>query len=451
MSESVQTAADRLQSIPFDQLISGIRHGTYAADLEAVFGAPLASEIHAMTERRGAMMGADRPLVILLPGIMGSTLSNTMGKVGRIWVDMPAILRGRLRLLTLNDQAEPYDPAVNIQPEDLMAAFYLPMRIHLGWFGGCDVYVFPFDWRYPAAVSVERLRTLVDGLRANDRRRVHLVGHSMGGLVARAYCTNYRDEAARNLAQVIMLGTPNAGSVEAIRNLTVGGAQIRLLCRLTRSDMPLEFARSIPGLYSLMPIPPGGYRGKRIYPFASNVNLFQADTYHITGVSAARLAEAAATLAEPPQELPVPVTIIAGAGVSTSIGVNLSYTQDERPVFDFTSDTTLDGDGTVPIASATALPGATAHFVHEGCHGDLLLYPNVRRAVLMLLHGEDPTHLPEHFERGFMDAPQREEQQRVPSTPASGTLTDDQIDEAAARILDGSPTAEDIAVLIRGW
>src|SRR5262249_10934198 len=38
---------------------------------------------------------------------------------------------------------------------------------------------------------------------------IHLVGHSMGGLLARVYVNKYRPE---QLGRVVMLGTPNGGS-----------------------------------------------------------------------------------------------------------------------------------------------------------------------------------------------------------------------------------------------
>jgi triacylglycerol lipase len=45
---------------------------------------------------------------------------------------------------------------------------------------------------------------------AKDRRKkVHFVGHSMGGLVIRAYLTKYRPP---KMGRVVMLGTPNNGS-----------------------------------------------------------------------------------------------------------------------------------------------------------------------------------------------------------------------------------------------
>lgn len=44
-------------------------------------------------------------------------------------------------------------------------------------------------------------------------KKVHFVGHSMGGLITRTYLTTYKDEIpAEKMGRVVMLGTPNGGS-----------------------------------------------------------------------------------------------------------------------------------------------------------------------------------------------------------------------------------------------
>ena len=68
---------------------------------------------------------------------------------------------------------------------------------------------------YPSTrYSIERLAEIVaeeveDAAESNREGRLHLVGHSMGGLVIRAMLKNYRPS---NLGRVVMVGTPNNGS-----------------------------------------------------------------------------------------------------------------------------------------------------------------------------------------------------------------------------------------------
>src|SRR5262249_36337508 len=77
-------------------------------------------------------------------------------------------------------------------------------------------------------------RRLSDYLRqktdAAGADQVDIVAHSMGGLIARRYIARYMAAGAPNIHQLIMLGTPNMGSITAevvvrgLASLGVGGA-----------------------------------------------------------------------------------------------------------------------------------------------------------------------------------------------------------------------------------
>ncbi|WP_244535429.1 alpha/beta hydrolase [Methylorubrum salsuginis] len=76
---------------------------------------------------------------------------------------------------------------------------------------------------------------------ASDCARLHVVTHSMGGLVARVLLGRHRP---KNLGRVVMLGPPNQGSevADALRRLTLyrrifGPAGLELV---TRRDAALE-------------------------------------------------------------------------------------------------------------------------------------------------------------------------------------------------------------------
>lgn len=103
------------------------------------------------------------------------------------------------------------------------------------------------------------------------------------------------------------------------------------------------------------------------------------------------------------------------------------------------------------VSSALALPDVESRYVIEGKHSDLPLYPNVRRAILKLVHGDELRELPERFDRGMMDAPKSADISQVPAMPAPTALSAATIEAATSRIERNSATPEDIALLTRGW
>jgi hypothetical protein len=70
----------------------------------------------------------------------------------------------------------------------------------------------------------------------------------------------------------------------------------------------------------------------------------------------------------------------------TCVGVTRSEAPDSRITLDFGRHTTMACDGTVPLASVTALPGAHCYYVRYAKHGDLPTYGAVRRALRSSAH-----------------------------------------------------------------
>jgi pimeloyl-ACP methyl ester carboxylesterase len=96
---------------------------------------------------------------------------------------------------------------------------------------GADFFVFDYDWRQDMATvtapllgrALERyaaIHAARTGIPARDTRFI-IVTHSMGGLVARTLLGEQPQWAPR-IAKMYLVGSPNAGSVKAIRTVVYG-------------------------------------------------------------------------------------------------------------------------------------------------------------------------------------------------------------------------------------
>jgi triacylglycerol esterase/lipase EstA (alpha/beta hydrolase family) len=92
-----------------------------------------------------------------------------------------------------------------------------------------DLLVFPFDWRLRACVAATLLnKTILDtwfGGRLPDTalpedQKVLLIGHSLGGLVARLFVEDQAYQGSRVVRHAIMVGTPNKGTPNAFGYFT---------------------------------------------------------------------------------------------------------------------------------------------------------------------------------------------------------------------------------------
>lgn len=124
-------------------------------------------------------------------------------------------------------------------------------------------YTLVYDWRHDNLRAVRALDALIAQIRRDHGRpdlRVDLVAHSNGGLVARWYARfgaadpaagtpRASHEGAGRLRRVVLIGTPNLGTLESLLALTQG-EEIGL------RRVPPEVLATFPGTYALLP-PPG--------------------------------------------------------------------------------------------------------------------------------------------------------------------------------------------------
>ncbi len=225
----------------------------------------------------------ERVPVILIPGLLGSRLARADNGV-ELW---PGTTR---KLLTSNYE----DLALRIDPETLEPIddglvpsglfdgaigkdFYRRIVKELREAGGyrpsnpghaviqqkARLYVFAYDWRQDNVKTVQKLDELIEQIRLDYKDpdlRVDVIAHSMGGLVVRYYerygAVDVLDGNSfpvtglghSKLRRVVLLGTPNQGTVSAVHKFLNG-------YRVGFSGLPTEGVATMPSTFQLFPHP----------------------------------------------------------------------------------------------------------------------------------------------------------------------------------------------------
>lgn len=80
-----------------------------------------------------------------------------------------------------------------------------------GYTENTDLFLFPYDWRKPIDSLADDLRSFIMDNNLADSQ-VDLVGHSMGGLITRAYAQKYGTD---KIDKIVTAGTPHFGLIDA--------------------------------------------------------------------------------------------------------------------------------------------------------------------------------------------------------------------------------------------
>ena len=344
-------------------LVALLASNTATEGLVEYFGAELHAELaklaRAVTRKR-AKRAAPQRRVYVLPGIMGSQLGFI--RAGKrpndiLWLDPIDIAFGRLTELKLHDGSR-------VVPLGAMNYTYLKITLSLRK-AGFDAVLLDYDWRRDIGTLG---KLLADRLEADGRDDVALIGHSMGGLVARAALMH---SAGKRVSQLIMLGTPNAGSLAAVQALRGTYSVVRKIAMLDLRHDAEYLARNVfasfPGLHELLPANRS----------VSDLDLFDAKAWPASGPGPdASLLQSASGLEGRMAPADARFTMVVGCNRTTATGVALRDG-------DFEYEYSLQGDGTVPIELAR-LPGARHSYVECG-HSDLPLSDRVIAGTTDLL------------------------------------------------------------------
>lgn len=333
--------------------------GERRRELIAYFGEAEYARLQPLAVAAAAATQDPDRCVVVIPGLMGSQLS--LRRAGPapddlLWLDPTDISQGQLRMLTL--------PGPLVMTAGPVLHGYLPMKLALQA-AGYTVRCFAYDWRRDITESGAQLARQ---LGAETAREISVIGHSMGGLVARIAM---RSTSGQRMQRLITLGTPHGGSYAPV--LAVRGVYplVRRLAQIDKTHTAESLARNVfssfHSLYQMLPLDnPLDLIDSRNWPSTGpqpNATLLDRVTMVRLGGPDAR------------------ISAIAGFGFETAVNVT-RVEQEFYYRFDFS------GDGTVPTARAT-LKGCEAWYCQVS-HNELMRSPVVHDAVLHILADKAP-------------------------------------------------------------
>jgi len=189
-----------------------------------------------------------KPIVVLLPGIMGSNLHDEYGPV---WINYRRMAGGSLSRLSVD--------APGVTAPSVVGTAYAKLVEELK--KDYDVVVHPFDWRLSLQEAARTLAKKLDKLLVYNVP-IQIIAHSMGGLVVRDTMIHYHNQVWRSLMErddfrVILLGTPWQGSYLIPEVITGHSSRVRQIALLSLFQSRLDLLKlfvKFPGLYELLPI-----------------------------------------------------------------------------------------------------------------------------------------------------------------------------------------------------
>jgi pimeloyl-ACP methyl ester carboxylesterase len=336
--------------------------------LRAHFGEERYKRLHARALRRSVRGAAraSRGNVVVIHGIMGGELTAYRGgDSDQIWARVFALIRGHVRRLRLADDGRAdFEQGTQVQATGIMKTAYGEMLLALAerW----NVRGFWYDWRKDLTLAAAELDTKINAW-FGPNAPVHIVAHSMGGLVAR---TMIKDRAARwhkmldksapaAGGRLIMLGTPNHGSFAIPQVITGLEGMVR---KLALADMHHSLEELLPifnsfvGSYQMLPSPFAMGDVEWLYD-AKSYGKFNIPQAHLDTARAHH--DALRNIIDTHR-----MVYIAGYNQPTFNGI-----PSRRPAERQAYTVTRKGDGRVPHELGL-LKGVAKYFVEEG-HGDL--------------------------------------------------------------------------------
>lgn len=115
---------------------------------------------------------------------------------------------------------------------------------------GENLFCFSYDWRKDNAYNAELLSEFIDSvLNWTGADQINLVGHSMGGIVAKTFVKLFDESRVKKL---VFIGTPHLGAPEVL-TVMITGKLFEWLNNFATNLYFIQLARNLPSCYQLIP------------------------------------------------------------------------------------------------------------------------------------------------------------------------------------------------------
>ena len=247
---------DRVEAAGPDEFTEILRRPTAEQEkaLRVHFGGRRFERLHGLALKSSVRRAVTKKgNVVVTHGIMGSELTVFEATVPKqhVWANIPRLIIGAAGWLRLNPDG---GPIFDVRPTAIMKKYYGEMLLSVGaeW----NVRTFFYDWRKDLRESAADLNRQIRGWFGDDVP-VHIIAHSMGGLVSRTYAKAYTDRWKKG-GRLIMLGTPNHGSFSIPQVITGLNDSVSKLAQIDINHSLrelLEIINSFVGSYQMLPSP----------------------------------------------------------------------------------------------------------------------------------------------------------------------------------------------------
>jgi hypothetical protein len=200
------------------------------------------------TGKKLSEIESDKPVMIIVPGILGSNLELN-GK--EIFLNIPRIAAGQMTKLTMDQP--------NVVASSVLGFAYKKFGKKSN--KQYQVMTFAFDWRKSLEDEGARLKILVQALLQKvTNQPIVFAAHSQGGLVVRELMLDtaiWKDLQARKNFKCVFFGSPLGGSYLIPEELVGEGKRIKQLAMIdlpNEGDDLLKVFSTYTGLLQLLPV-----------------------------------------------------------------------------------------------------------------------------------------------------------------------------------------------------